>query len=204
MRPKSTRIQIMSFINENTKEINCKIVYYGPPRCGKSTSLKKIFEQIKQKSKGELISLSTDNNHTLYFDFVPLKLGNIGDYHVRLHLYTVPGEVAYDANRKIISKGVDGVVFVADSQLEKTEANVASLKELKNILEGEGVNWKAVPTVIQYNKRDLPNAVPTTELRGLLNPQKVPDFETIATEGKGVYDVLKAIGTKVLIDLKEE
>lgn len=194
----------MSFINENTKEINCKIVYYGPPRCGKSTSLRQIFKEIKSKSKGELISLTSDKDHTLYFDFVPLKLGQVGNYHVRLHLYTVPGDVAYDANRKIISKGVDGVVFVADSQLEKTEANISSMKELKSILEGERIDWKDIPTVIQYNKRDLPNAVSVEELRNILNPLRVPDFETVATEGRGVYDALKAIGTKVLLDLRNE
>lgn len=194
----------MSFINENTKEINCKIVYYGPPRGGKSTSLRHIFEQIKKKSKGELISLSTANDHTLYFDFVPVTLGLVGDYQIRLHLYTVPGEVAYDQNRKIISKGVDGVVFVADSQLEKTDSNIACMKELRDILKDEGIDWRELPMVFQYNKRDLSNAIPVAELRTILNPLKVPDFETVATEGKGVYDVLKAIGTKVLLDLKKE
>jgi len=194
----------MSFINETTKEINCKIVYYGPPRCGKSTSLRQILKQIKETSKGELISLTSDKDRTLYFDFVPLALGRLGEYTVRLHLYTVPGEVAYDANRKIISKGVDGVVFVADSQLEKAEHNLSSLKELKDILVGEGLELQNIPTVIQYNKRDLPNATPVSELRNLLNPLKVPDFETVATKGKGVYDVLKAISTQVLLDLRNE
>lgn len=194
----------MSFINDVKKEINCKIVYYGPPRCGKSTSLRQIFKDIKSAAKGELISLTSDNDHTLYFDFVPLTLGTVGDYTIRLHLYTVPGDVAYDQNRKIISKGVDGVVFVVDSQLEKTEANILSLKELQNILKSEGVNWKDLPTVIQYNKRDLPNAVSVEELRNIFNPLKVPDFETIAIEGKGVYDALKAISTKVLLDLKNQ
>lgn len=193
----------MSFINERTKEINCKIVYYGPPRCGKSTSLKTILNEIKKESKGELTSLTSDKDRTLYFDFVPLTLGRLGDYMIRLHLYTVPGEVAYDANRKIISKGVDGVVFVADSQLEKTEQNLASFKELKEILEGEGIDWRELPLVIQYNKRDLPSAIPVTELNSLLNPLKVPDFETVATEGQGVYDALKAIGYMVLLNLRD-
>lgn len=193
----------MSFINENKKEINCKIVYYGPPRGGKSTSIRTICNQIKKETKGDLISLTSDENRTLYFDFVPLTLGKVGDYTIRLHLYTVPGEVAYDANRKIISKGVDGVVFVADSQLEKTEHNIGSIKELKDILKGEGIDLASVPFVIQYNKRDLPNAVPVTELRSLLNPQKVPDFETVAVRGEGVYDALRTIGHQVLMDIRK-
>lgn len=192
----------MAFINERSKEINCKVVYYGPPRCGKSTSLRNICNEIKKDTKGELISLTSDNDRTLYFDFVPLTLGKVGDYTIRLHLYTVPGEVAYDANRKIISKGVDGVVFVADSQIEKIEANIASLTELNDILKHEGQSLTEVPHVIQYNKRDLPNAAPTAELRKLLNKFAAPDFETVATNGNGVFDSFKAIATKVLMDLK--
>lgn len=194
----------MSFINEVKKEINCKIVYYGPPQCGKSTSLKHICGEVRKETKGELISLTSEKDRTLYFDFVPLTLGKVGSYTVRLHLYTVPGEVAYDANRKIISKGVDGVVFVADSQLEKAEQNLGSIRELKGILKGEGAELKDLPMVMQYNKRDLPNAVSVSELRTLLNPQKVPDFETVASRGEGVYDALKAISYKVLMDLKNQ
>jgi len=189
-------------MDERTKEINCKVVYYGPPRSGKSSSLKSIYNEVKQESKGELISLTSDNDRTLYFDFVPITLGKLNDYTVRMHLYTVPGDVAYEANRKIISKGVDGVVFVVDSQLEKAEQNISSLKELREILAHEGVGVNDLPMVVQYNKRDLPSAVPVSELRNLLNPRRVPDFETVATKGVGVYDVLKAIGTNVLLDLK--
>lgn len=193
----------MAFINERNKEINCKIVYYGPPRCGKSTSLRQICADVRKDIKGELVSLTSDNDKTLYFDFVPLTLGKIKDYTIRLHLYTVPGEVAYDANRKIISKGVDGVVFVADSQLEKAENNINSMAELNEILNHEGISFKDVPHVIQYNKRDLPNAVPVLELKKLINKFGAPDFETVATSGKGTYDAFKAIATKVLIDLKK-
>lgn len=193
----------MAFINERNKEINCKIVYYGPPRCGKSTSLRHISNELKKDNKGELVSLTSDDDRTLYFDFVPLTLGKIKDYTIRLHLYTVPGEVAYEANRKIISKGVDGVVFVADSQLEKAESNLKSMAELGEILAQDGISFKDVPHVIQYNKRDLPNAAPISELRDLLNRHAAPDFETVATAGKGTYDVFKAIATKVLQDLKK-
>jgi signal recognition particle receptor subunit beta len=193
----------MAFINEKNKEINCKIVYYGPPRCGKSTSLKQICSEIKKDTKGELISLTSDDDKTLYFDFVPITLGKLKDFTIRLHLYTVPGEVAYEANRKIISKGVDGVVFVADSQIEKVESNLSSIRELKDILKHEGIDLIDVPHVIQYNKRDLPNAAPLLELRKLLNKHAVPDFETVATKGNGVFDAFQVISSKVLMDLKK-
>ena len=145
----------MAFINERNKEINCKIVYYGPPRCGKSTSLRYLCGEIRKNTKGELISLTSDDDRTLYFDFVPLTLGKIKDYTIRLHLYTVPGEVAYEANRKIISKGVDGVVFVADSQIEKVEGNLSSLSELKEILDHEKISFTDVPLVILNYMRDI-------------------------------------------------
>ncbi len=193
----------MSFINDKTKEINCKVVYYGPPLCGKSTSLRKIYEQVREEAKGDLISLSQDNDRTLYFDFVPLYLGNYKDYKIRLHLYTVPGEVGYNAARKLISKGVDGVVFIADSQLERMEANIKSFNNLREILKNEGIDWKKIPIVFQYNKRDLPNAVPVEELRKLLNTNSYKEFESVAITGEGVFDVLRAIGTMVLKNLKK-
>lgn len=193
----------MAFINEKNHEINCKIVFYGPPRCGKSTSIRFICNEVRKETKGELVSLTSDDDRTLYFDFIPLTLGKIKDYTIRLHLYTVPGEIAYEANRKIISKGVDGVVFVADSQLEKAEQNISSFSELKKILIHEGLNIEEVPLVIQYNKRDLPNAAPVAELRKLLNKYDVPDFETIAKTGNGVFDSFKSISSMVLKDLKK-
>ncbi len=170
--------------------------------CGKSTSLRYIFKNVKDEKRGELVSLSTSADRTLYFDFVPLTIGKFKNFQVRLHLYTVPGDVAYEAARKIIAKGVDGVVFLVDSQLEQLEANMASMMELREIIENEGGDFAEVPMVIQYNKRDLSNAVPIVELRKLLNQRKVPDFETIATEGRGVFESLKSIGKQVLKSLK--
>lgn len=192
----------MAFINDKTKEINCKIVYFGPPFCGKSTSLRYLYEHVKEESRGELISLSTAQDRTLYFDFVPISLGKHNNYNVRLHLYTVPGEMAYEAARKIISKGVDGVIFLADSQLEKLEDNLKSMMDLTEVLEDQGEDLATLPLVIQYNKRDLPGAVKVEELKKLLNPRGVPDFETIATQGQGVFQAFKAISKSVLSSLR--
>ncbi|MDO8527842.1 MAG: GTPase domain-containing protein [Deltaproteobacteria bacterium] len=192
----------MAFINEQTKEVNCKVVYFGPPRCGKSTTLRYIFENMAEGKKGELVSLSTSSNRTLYFDFVPLSLGKYKNFQVRMHLYTVPGDIAYEAARKIISKGVDGVVFLADSQLEQLENNMNSMMELKEMIEGEGGDFDELPLVIQYNKRDLPKAVSLQELKHLLNVRNVPDFETVATSGRGIFEALKAIGKQVLESLR--
>lgn len=192
----------MAFINEKAKEINCKVVYFGPPFAGKSTALRFIYEKVKEEKKGELVSLATNQNHTLYFDFVPISLGQYKNYHIRLHLYTVPGEVAYEAARKIIAKGVDGVVFLVDSQLEKLEDNLKSMMALKEMLEENGEDLESLPMVLQYNKRDLPNAVSAAELRKLLNPRGIADFETVATNGKGVFEAFKAISKGVLKNLK--
>lgn len=192
----------MAFINEQTKEVNCKVVYYGPGRSGKSTSLRHIYQNIKEGKRGELISLSNAKDRTLYFDFVPLELGKLKNFQIRLHLYTVPGDVAYDAARKIISKGVDGVIFLADSQLEQLEANMQSMLELTEMIEDQGSDFTTFPMVIQYNKRDLANAVPVPELKRLLNPRGAPDFETVATEGKCIFEALKSISTQVLKSLK--
>lgn len=194
----------MAFINEQTKEINCKIVYFGPPMCGKSTSLRTICTQAQSGKQGGLVSISNGDDRTLFFDFVPLVLGKVKDFTIRLQLYTVPGQSTYEVNRKIIAKGVDGLVFVADSQLTKAEANLSSLKDLRTICEGEGHTWGEIPMVIQFNKRDLPHAAPLPALRDLLNPLKVPDFETVATKGEGVFDALKAVGALVLRSLREQ
>lgn len=188
----------MSFINEQTKEANYKIVYFGPARSGKSTSLRHIYTSVRDSKGKDPISLTSEQDRTLYFDFIPLSLGEVKGYKVRLHLYTVPGEVAYEANRKIISKGVDGVVFVADSQLEKVDHNLESLSDLNRILKLEGTGLEDIPHIFQYNKMDLKTAVSAQELQPVLNKFDAPYFETTATSGEGVMDALKAIAARVL------
>jgi signal recognition particle receptor subunit beta len=193
----------MSFINYSSREINCKIVYYGPGLCGKTTNLHYIYKKTNPDSKGKMISLATETERTLFFDFLPLALGEIRGFKTRFHLYTVPGQVFYDASRKLILKGVDGVVFVADSQVERMEANVESVENLRINLAEQGYNLDAIPYVIQYNKRDLPNVVPVAEMKRALNPYGKPDFEAVAAEGGGVFDTLKAIAKLVIMELKK-
>jgi len=192
----------MSFINYASREINCKVVYYGPGLCGKTTNLQWIYSKTNPELKGKMISLATETERTLFFDFLPLALGQIRGFRTRFHLYTVPGQVFYDASRKLILKGVDGVVFVADSQVERMEANVESLDNLRVNLGEQGYELDKIPYVIQYNKRDLPNAAPLEEMRRMLNPGNVPEFEASATSGKGVFETLKAVAKGVLTDLK--
>jgi mutual gliding-motility protein MglA len=193
----------MSFINYSSREINCKIVYYGPGLCGKTTNLQHIYNKTNPDLKGKMISLATETERTLFFDFLPLALGQIRGFKTRFHLYTVPGQVFYDASRKLILKGVDGVVFVADSQIERMEANVESLDNLRLNLAEQGYDLDRLPYVVQHNKRDLPNAAPLAEMRRLLNPRGVPDFEACASVGKGVFETLKAVARGVLQDLKQ-
>lgn len=193
----------MSFINYSSREINCKIVYYGPGLCGKTTNLQYIYAKTNPEAKGKMISLATETERTLFFDFLPLSLGEIRGFKTRFHLYTVPGQVFYDASRKLILKGVDGVVFVADSQLERMEANLESMENLRVNLAEQGYDLKQIPYVIQYNKRDLPNAAAVEELSRLLNTDGVPEFQAIAATGWGVFDTLKAIAKLVLQELKK-
>jgi signal recognition particle receptor subunit beta len=193
----------MSFINYSSREINCKIVYYGPGLCGKTTNLQYIYNKTNPDLKGKMISLATETERTLFFDFLPLALGQIRGFKTRFHLYTVPGQVFYDASRKLILKGVDGVVFVADSQIERMEANIESLDNLRLNLSEQGYELDALPYVVQYNKRDLPNAAALEEVRRQLNPTGVPDFEACATKGSGVFETLKAVARAVLRDLKQ-
>jgi mutual gliding-motility protein MglA len=192
----------MSFINYSSREINCKIVYYGPGLCGKTTNLQYIYNKTNPDAKGKMISLATETERTLFFDFLPLSLGEIRGFKTRFHLYTVPGQVFYDASRKLILKGVDGVVFVADSQMERMEANIESLDNLATNLEEQGYSLEKIPYVVQYNKRDLPNAAPLSELHEALNPMNVTSFEAVATTGQGVFDTLKAVAKLVLTELK--
>ncbi|HEY0712595.1 MAG TPA: GTPase domain-containing protein [Polyangia bacterium] len=192
----------MSFINYSSREINCKIVYYGPGLCGKTTNLQYIYAKTSPEAKGKMISLATETERTLFFDFLPLSLGEIRGFKTRFHLYTVPGQVFYDASRKLILMGVDGVVFVADSQVERMEANIESLENLRTNLAEQGYNLDKLPYIIQYNKRDLPSAAPIEELRELLNPTKVPEFEASATTGAGVFETLKAVAKAVLNELR--
>ena len=192
----------MSFINYSSREINCKIVYYGPGLCGKTTNLQHIYTKTNPELKGKMISLATETERTLFFDFLPLALGQIRGFKTRFHLYTVPGQVFYDASRKLILKGVDGVVFVADSQIERMEANLESMDNLRINLKEQGYELEKIPFVVQFNKRDLPNAAPLEEMRRLLNPTGVADFEARAQSGEGVFETLKAVAKGVLSDLK--
>jgi signal recognition particle receptor subunit beta len=193
----------MSFINYSSREINCKIVYYGPGLCGKTTNLQYIYSKTNPELKGKMISLATETERTLFFDFLPLALGQIRGFKTRFHLYTVPGQVFYDASRKLILKGVDGVVFVADSQVERMEANIESLENLRINLAEQGADLETTPYVVQYNKRDLPNAAPLDEMQRLLNPSGVPEYEACATSGTGVFETLKAVARSILRDLKQ-
>jgi signal recognition particle receptor subunit beta len=193
----------MSFINYASREINCKIVYYGPGLCGKTTNLQFIYQKTAPDAKGKMISLATETERTLFFDFLPLSLGEIRGFKTRFHLYTVPGQVFYDASRKLILKGVDGVVFVADSQEERIDANIESLENLRINLNEQGYDLDKLPYIIQYNKRDLPGTMTVEELRRELNTTNVPEYEACATTGEGVFETLKAVAKLILIDLKK-
>lgn len=193
----------MSFINYSSREINCKIVYYGPGLCGKTTNLQYIYRRTNPEQKGKFISLATETERTLFFDFLPLALGEIKGFRIRFHLYTVPGQVFYAASRKLILKGVDGVVFVADSQIERMEANMESLDDLKINLAEQGYQLEKLPFIIQYNKRDLPNIAPIEEMNTILNPNGIPWFEAVAMTGQGVFETLKNAAKQVLFELKK-
>lgn len=194
----------MPYINHATREIILKIVYYGPGLCGKTTNIKFIHSATNPDARGKLISLETKAERTLFFDFLPLSLPAIRGFQTRVHLYTVPGQLFYSASRKLIMKGADGVVFVADSQTARFDANIISMEDLKENLESYGYDIEKIPFVIQYNKRDLEDIVPVEELRAALNPWGVPDFEAAAGAegGPGVFDTLRAVVRLIITQLR--
>jgi len=193
----------VSFINFAAREINCKIVYYGAGLGGKTTNLQYIFDQTLGKKGGKMISLATETDRTLFFDFLPLDLGTVRGFKTRFHLYTVPGQVFYDASRKLILRGVDGVIFVADSQEERMDANYEALENLGENLKAHGYDFMKIPYVLQLNKRDLPSALPVEELKKALVKRGELTFEAIAYKGVGVFETLKEAGRLVLAELKK-
>ncbi|MEK6623916.1 MAG: GTPase domain-containing protein [Bdellovibrionota bacterium] len=192
----------MSFVNFQSKEINCKIIYYGPGLGGKTTNIQYIYQKSSGENKSKMISLNTENERTLFFDFLPLDLGEIRGFKTRFHLYTVPGQVFYEASRKLVLRGVDGLIFVADSQVEKLEANQESLSGLYKNLDEQGYDINKIPLIFQWNKRDLPNVIPIQELERQLNKQNFQSFESVAKDGIGVFETLKAISKAVLMNLR--
>jgi signal recognition particle receptor subunit beta len=193
----------MSLVNYSTREITSKIVYYGPGRSGKTTNLQYIYGQVPEDRRGRMVSLATETDRTLFFDFLPLDLGTISGFQTRFQLYTVPGQVYYDATRKLVLQGADGVVFVADSQRAQAEENVESFRNLQvNLLE-QGVDPRQIPTVLQYNKRDLPDVMAMDELDDLLNNRDLPRYEARALAGAGVFDTLRGISEQVLRRLSQ-
>ncbi len=188
----------MSLINYSTREISCKVVYYGPGLGGKTTNVQYVYGRIRPETKGRLVSLATEMDRTLFIDFLPLDLGPIKGFRTRFHLYTVPGQVYYDASRRLILRGVDGIVFVADSLISRFEANVESLYNLHENLAQHDMKLENVPIAVQYNKRDLRDIIPVTDLQEELNPTRYPHFEAVATQGVGVFDTLKCVSKMVL------
>lgn len=192
----------MSFINSNAKEIHCKVVYFGPSLGGKTTNIQWIYQKTNPETKSKLINLNTENERTLFFDFLPLAVGEIRGYNTRFHLCTVPGQMALDSRRKLILRGLDGVVFVADSQRERMDENMASLKNLETNLSQQGYDIQKIPLVFQYNKRDLASALPVSELRLALNKYNAPEFEAVASQGHGVFETLNTISKMIITILK--
>jgi len=192
----------LSFINFAAREINCKIVYYGAGLGGKTTNLQVIYQKTADQQKGKMISLATETERTLFFDFLPLDLGSVRGFKTRIHLYTVPGQVFYDASRKLILRGVDGIVFVADSQEQRMDANVEALENLMSNLREHGYDFKKIPYVLQLNKRDLPNILPVDLLSTELRKKNEPIVEAVAFQGVGVFETLKEIAKQVLTELK--
>jgi len=192
----------MSLFNYNAKEIHCKIVYYGPSLGGKTTNIQWMYQSLASDQKSKLVALNTEIERTLLFDFLPLDVGEIRGYSTRFHLYSVPGQIVYDATRKLILQGIDGVIFVADSQADRLDENLQAFENLEKNLYQQGYNIKDIPLVIQYNKRDLPNALPIAELRKHLNRYNSVEIEASAFEGKGVLESFKSISKSIIHTLK--
>jgi signal recognition particle receptor subunit beta len=192
----------VSFINYASKEINCKVIYFGPGFSGKTTNIQYIYEQTQQEQRGKLVTLSTENERTLFFDFLPLAIGEVKGYKTRFHLYTIPGQTFYEVSRQFILKGVDGIVFVADSQAERMEANIESFEALEKSLEKQGYDMNKLPLALQYNKRDMPGTVTLRELESTFNPMRRPYFEAVANRGQGVMETLQSISQSVIRELK--
>jgi signal recognition particle receptor subunit beta len=191
-------------INFANKEIQCKIVYYGPGMSGKTTNLEVVHKKAPQNSKGELTSIATEGDRTLFFDFMPLDLGNIAGIKTKFQLYTVPGQVYYNSTRKLVLQGVDGIVFVADSQAEKIDENIEAIENLRGNLREYGRDIDSIPIVFQWNKRDLPTALPVDELERRVNPAGAPSFEAVAATGEGVFPTLKALASLVLESINRD
>jgi signal recognition particle receptor subunit beta len=189
----------MAVIKYASREIVCKIVYYGPGRAGKTTNVKYLFSKIPEERKSDIISMATKQDRTLFFDFMPVELGAFKNFNTRLQIYTVPGQVVYDSTRKLVLRGADGVVFVADSMESRLEDNIWSWE---NMLENLEENNIKLEDVLEYNKRDLDNVMPVEDLENKLNPDNYPSFPSIATTGEGIVEVFKTIGTEVLKKVK--
>jgi len=192
----------VSLINYSSREINCKVVYYGPGLGGKTTNIQYVYEKLAPETKGKLVTLATEMDRTLFFDFLPLELGEVKGFKTRFHLYTVPGQVYYNASRKLILRGVDGIVFVADSSEARFDANIESLYNLHDNLKEYDLYLEEIPFVMQWNKRDMLDAIPVDELNQELNPEGYDNFEAVAINGVGVFDTLKCVAKQVLRQLQ--
>jgi signal recognition particle receptor subunit beta len=192
----------VSLINYSSREINCKVVYYGPGLGGKTTNIQYVYEKLAPETKGKLVTLATEMDRTLFFDFLPLELGEVKGFKTRFHLYTVPGQVYYNASRKLILRGVDGIVFVADSSEARFDANIEALYNLHDNLKEYDLSLEEIPFVMQWNKRDMPDAIPVDELNKELNPEGYENFEAVAINGVGVFDTLKCVAKQVLRQLQ--
>lgn len=194
----------MSFVNYGSREVNCKVVYCGPGLAGKTTNLQHVHAKVDPATRGKLISLTAGRDRTLFFDFLPVELGNVRGFKTRFHLFTVPGQTFYNQSRKLILRNADGLVFVADSQIERLEANLESLESLDAVLTEQGQTLSGMPLGIQYNKRDLQNIVPVQDLEAALNPHGVPAFPACAIKGEGVFETLKGVAKLVLAEVRKK